>query len=161
MPRIWAVSSCRSTMWMPCARTLGSRAETGYCQCRPVETLETTSPALSTLRRSSCTSASAVLIWNQGTSPSHSSMPSKPDRLVSSSPFSKLQPLGNILSPMDFFISPSDNARAVLFARCNLTAMTALYLIPKTGHFDDPMVWLDVPCAKPWLAAGFPGGDRG
>ena len=58
------------------SRTLGSRDQTGVCQCKPVETFETTKPALSTLRRNSRISASVVDIWNHGTSPSHNSMPS-------------------------------------------------------------------------------------
>src|SRR5579864_1138272 len=102
-------------MRIACSRTLGSRAESGDSQCRPVETLDTTRPALSTLRRSSRISASVVDIWNHGTSPSHSSMPSNPDFLTSSSPCSKLHPLGIMLSPMDFFMLPSiqENRRCV------------------------------------------------
>src|SRR5260370_35855541 len=85
---------------------LGSRAERGVSQWRPVETLETTKPAFSTLRRRSLTAASVVFIWNHGTSPSQSSIPSYPDFFTRSSPRSKLQPFGIILSPMDFFMSP-------------------------------------------------------
>src|SRR6516165_9347249 len=88
-----------------CSRVFGSRAESGDSQCRPVETLETTRPALSTLRRRASTCASVVDIWNQGTSPNHSSTPSYPDFLISSRPCSKLQSLGIMLSPMDFFIA--------------------------------------------------------
>src|ERR1043166_6631035 len=86
------------------ARTLGSRAERGEAQCSPLETFDTTSPALSTLRRSSRNSPSLVLIWNHGMSPSHSAMPSYPARLTSSSPFSNPHSFGIMLSPMDFFM---------------------------------------------------------
>src|SRR6266513_4771442 len=88
------------------ARTLGSRAESGVSQWRPVETFETTKPAFSTLRRNSLTCASVVLICNHGTWPSQSSMPSYPAFFTSSSPCSKLQPFGIMLSPIDFFTAP-------------------------------------------------------
>src|SRR5229473_1561822 len=68
---------------------------------------ETSKAALSTLRRSSLTCAFVVFIPNHGTSPSQSSIPSYPAFFTSSSPCSKLQPFGIILSPMDFFMAPS------------------------------------------------------
>src|SRR5713101_2838740 len=89
------------------ARILGSREDKGVFQWSPVETFETSKPALSTLRRSSLTCASVVFIWNHGTSPSQSSIPSYPAFFTSSSPCSKLQSFGIILSPMDFFTAHS------------------------------------------------------
>src|ERR1700674_2103390 len=89
------------------ARILGSRAERGAFQWSPVETFETTKPAFSPLRRTSLTCASVVFIWNHGTSPSQSSIPSYPAFFTSSSPCSKLQPFGIILSPIDFFMAHS------------------------------------------------------
>src|ERR671923_864058 len=107
LPSSTAVSISRSTMRIARARTAGSRADRGVAQCRPVDTLETTRPASSTFRRSSRTSASAVLSWNQGTSPSHSSMPSKPACFTSCRPLSNPHSFGIMLSPIAFFMDAS------------------------------------------------------
>src|SRR2546428_9744350 len=113
VPSSTAVSISRSTMRTARARTLGSRDERGEAQCNPVETLDTTRPASATLRRSSRTSLSAVLSWNHGTSPSHSSMLSQPACLTSDKPLSNPHSFAIMLSPMAFFIARLLQARQV------------------------------------------------
>src|ERR1700722_15596145 len=131
-PSNCAVSISRSTILIALARTAGSRDESGVSQCSPVETFDTTSPAFSTLRRSSVPCASVVSIWNHGTSPSHSSMPSHPDFFTSSSPRSNDQPLGIMLSPMDFFMAPHPLAELAYAAAAHCPVSDAHPTTPPT-----------------------------